>query len=63
VVHFHSGWALLLLRYAFAQSKAFWGCPMSRLGQHEVSHEGVTTGRDGFSLRSSIADPQEPERK
>ncbi|WP_460014740.1 hypothetical protein [Lysinibacillus sp. CTST325] len=27
-------------------------------GQHEVGHEGVITGRDGFSLRSSIADPQ-----
>ncbi|GAB0166767.1 hypothetical protein LSPCS325_02040 [Lysinibacillus sp. CTST325] len=27
-------------------------------GQHEVGHEGVITGRDGFSLRSSIANPQ-----
>ncbi|PJO41788.1 hypothetical protein CWD94_19875 [Lysinibacillus xylanilyticus] len=27
-------------------------------GQHDVGHEGVITGRDGFSLRSSIADPQ-----
>jgi len=27
-------------------------------GQHEVGHEGVITGCDGFSLRSSIADPQ-----
>ncbi|MFB7157660.1 hypothetical protein [Lysinibacillus sp. NPDC056232] len=27
-------------------------------GQHEVGHEGVITGRDGFSLRSSIADSQ-----
>ena len=26
--------------------------------QHEVGHEGVITGCDGFSLRSSIADPQ-----
>ncbi|GAB0170092.1 hypothetical protein LSPCS325_35290 [Lysinibacillus sp. CTST325] len=31
---------------------------MSRLGQHDVGHEGVITGRDGFSLRSSIANPQ-----
>ncbi|GAB0167114.1 hypothetical protein LSPCS325_05510 [Lysinibacillus sp. CTST325] len=28
---------------------------MSRLGQHDVSHEGVITGRDAFSLRSSIS--------
>ena len=27
-------------------------------GQQEVGHEGVITGCDGFSLRSSIADPQ-----
>ncbi|MFJ6265261.1 hypothetical protein [Lysinibacillus xylanilyticus] len=27
-------------------------------GQQDVGHEGVITGRDGFSLRSSIADPQ-----
>ena len=31
---------------------------MSRLGRHDVGHEGVITGRDGFSLRSSIADPR-----
>ncbi|MGE7695296.1 hypothetical protein ACQKNC_14450 [Lysinibacillus sp. NPDC094177] len=31
---------------------------MSRLDLHDVGHEGVITGRDGFSLRSSIADPQ-----
>ncbi|GAB0169600.1 hypothetical protein LSPCS325_30370 [Lysinibacillus sp. CTST325] len=31
---------------------------MSRLGQQNVGHEGVITGRDGFSLRSSIANPQ-----
>ncbi|MGE7914712.1 hypothetical protein [Lysinibacillus xylanilyticus] len=31
---------------------------MSRLGQQDVGHEGVITGCDGFSLRSSIADPQ-----
>ncbi|MBG9455331.1 hypothetical protein ABE61_14935 [Lysinibacillus sphaericus] len=28
---------------------------MSRLGQHDVGHEGVITGRDAFSLRSSIS--------
>ncbi|MFE3576329.1 hypothetical protein [Lysinibacillus sp. NPDC059133] len=28
---------------------------MSRLCQHDVGHEGVITGRDDFSLRSSIA--------
>ncbi|GAB0167227.1 hypothetical protein LSPCS325_06640 [Lysinibacillus sp. CTST325] len=35
-------------------------------GQHDVGHEGVITGRDGFSLRSPIADPRgvaQPERK
>jgi hypothetical protein len=26
--------------------------------RQDVDHEGVITGRDGFSLRSSIADPQ-----
>ncbi|MGE7128817.1 hypothetical protein [Lysinibacillus xylanilyticus] len=26
--------------------------------QQDVGHEGVITGRDGFSLRSSIANPQ-----
>ncbi|MFJ6265934.1 hypothetical protein ACIQGW_13135 [Lysinibacillus xylanilyticus] len=31
---------------------------MSHLGQHDVGHEGVITGCDGFSLRSSIADPR-----
>jgi hypothetical protein len=31
---------------------------MSRLGQHDVGHEGVITGCDGFSLRSAIANPQ-----
>ncbi|WP_283164618.1 hypothetical protein [Lysinibacillus sp. BPa_S21] len=31
---------------------------MSRLGQHDVGHEGVITGRDALSLRSPIADPQ-----
>ncbi|MEY9975083.1 hypothetical protein ABH968_000025 [Lysinibacillus sp. RC79] len=27
-------------------------------GQHEVGHEGVITGCDALSLRSTIADPQ-----
>ncbi|MEY9970213.1 hypothetical protein ABH966_000575 [Lysinibacillus sp. RC46] len=27
---------------------------MSRLGQHDVGHEGVITGCDALSLRSSI---------
>ncbi|MFJ8099333.1 hypothetical protein [Lysinibacillus sp. NPDC096212] len=27
-------------------------------GQHDVGYEGVITGRDVLSLRSSIADPQ-----
>jgi len=31
---------------------------MSRLGRHDVGHEGVITGRDALSLRSSTADPQ-----
>ncbi|MFC9539642.1 hypothetical protein ACFTQ7_07100 [Lysinibacillus sp. NPDC056959] len=29
-----------------------------RQQQHDVGHEGVFTGRDGFSLCSSFADPQ-----
>jgi hypothetical protein len=28
-------------------------------GQHDVGHEGVITGRDALSLRSSIAIPKE----
>ncbi|GAB0167505.1 hypothetical protein LSPCS325_09420 [Lysinibacillus sp. CTST325] len=31
---------------------------MSRLGQHDVGHEGVITGRDGFSLRSPMCSLQ-----
>ncbi|GAB0169653.1 hypothetical protein LSPCS325_30900 [Lysinibacillus sp. CTST325] len=27
-------------------------------GQHDVGHEGVITGRDGFILRSPIANPR-----
>jgi len=33
-----------------------WVLPMSHLGQRHVGHEGVITGCDAFSLRSSIAD-------
>ncbi|MFB7158456.1 hypothetical protein [Lysinibacillus sp. NPDC056232] len=34
-------------------------CARSRVsGQHDVGHEGVITGCDALSLRSSIADPQ-----
>jgi hypothetical protein len=40
VVDFRSDWALS------------WGRPMSRLGQHDVGHEGVITGCDALSLRS-----------
>ncbi|MGE7132838.1 hypothetical protein, partial [Lysinibacillus xylanilyticus] len=29
-----------------------------RQQQQDVGHEGVITGRDAFSLRSSIADPE-----
>ncbi|GAB0170211.1 hypothetical protein LSPCS325_36480 [Lysinibacillus sp. CTST325] len=31
---------------------------MSRLGQRDVGHEGVITGCDGFSLRSSACSLQ-----
>ncbi|MFJ5563015.1 hypothetical protein ACIQGW_18315 [Lysinibacillus xylanilyticus] len=31
---------------------------MSRLGQHDVGHEGVITGCDVFSLRSSACSLQ-----
>jgi len=67
VVDFRSDWALCCCRFAFAQSRASWGRPMSRFtrdarsrvsGQHDVGHEGVITGCDAFSLRSSIADPR-----
>jgi len=67
VVDFRSGWALCCCcRYAFAQIKqllltlcfrteqSFLGAS----GQQDVGHEGVITGRDVFSLLSSIANPQ-----
>ncbi|MFB7158681.1 hypothetical protein [Lysinibacillus sp. NPDC056232] len=31
---------------------------MSRLGQHDVGHKGVITGRDAFSLRSPMCSLQ-----
>jgi len=49
--------ALLSLQKTFAadaslSGRASWRRPMSRLGQQEVGHEGVVTGRDDFSLCS-----------
>lgn len=38
----------------------FWLCESEATTQrHDVGHEGVIKGCDAFSLRSSIADPQE----
>ncbi|GAB0167627.1 hypothetical protein LSPCS325_10640 [Lysinibacillus sp. CTST325] len=31
---------------------------LTKRQQQDVGHEGVITGHDGFSLRSSIDDPQ-----
>ncbi|MFJ5564667.1 hypothetical protein [Lysinibacillus xylanilyticus] len=31
---------------------------LTKRQQHDVGHEGVITGRDGFSLCSSTANPQ-----
>ncbi|WP_169776062.1 hypothetical protein [Lysinibacillus xylanilyticus] len=31
---------------------------LTKRQQQDVGHEGVITGRDGFSLRSAIANPQ-----
>ncbi len=58
LVDSRSDWALCSCRFAFAQRRASWGRPMSRLGQQDVGHEGVITGRDALSLRSPIAYPQ-----
>ncbi|WP_375200615.1 hypothetical protein [Bacillus sp. RS11] len=33
-------------------------CAKAKRQQHDVGHEGVITGRDVFSLCSSIANPQ-----
>jgi len=43
-----------LLSLRFRTEQSFQGAS----GQQDVGHEGVITGRDAFSLRSSIADPQ-----
>jgi len=37
----------------------FFFCAKAKRQRQDVGHEGVITGCDGFSLRSSIADPQE----
>jgi len=53
----------LLLTLRFRTEQSFLGASDKPLrcrvsGQHDVGHEGVITECDGFSLRSSIADPQ-----
>jgi len=41
-------------------SNMFWLCESEASAQrHDVGHGGAITGCDAFSLRSSIADPQE----
>ena len=67
-VDFRSDWALCCCcRCTFAQetSASLQGlgatdvfCAKAKRQQQDVGHEGVITGRDGFSLRSSIADPR-----
>jgi len=61
VIDFRSDWALCWgVRWAaFGVADASLSHrkhPLS--GQHDVGHEGVITRCDGFSLRSSIANPQ-----
>jgi len=63
VVDFHSDWALCSSRFASATEQSFLGAfdepfRFRVSGQYDVGHEGVITGCDAFSLRSSIADPQ-----
>ncbi|MCL1703305.1 hypothetical protein [Lysinibacillus sp. Bpr_S20] len=41
-----------------AAAESFVCAKAQRQQQYDVGHEGVITGRDGFSLRSSIADPR-----
>ncbi|MEQ6357651.1 hypothetical protein ABNX05_23890 [Lysinibacillus sp. M3] len=41
-----------------ATAEGFDCAKAQRQQQHDVGHEGVITGCDAFSLRSSIADPQ-----
>ncbi|MGE7787802.1 hypothetical protein [Lysinibacillus sp. NPDC096259] len=52
----------LSLTLRFRAEQSFLGASDEPLrcrvsGQHDVGHEGVITGCDAFSLRSSIADP------
>ncbi|MGA3599478.1 hypothetical protein ACPCXA_05180 [Lysinibacillus agricola] len=60
MVDFRSDWALcrFVADASLSRRASFLGRPMSRLGQRDVGHEGVITGRDVLSLRSSITDPQ-----
>ncbi|WP_460014581.1 hypothetical protein [Lysinibacillus sp. CTST325] len=53
----------MLLTLRFRAEQSFLGASDEPLrcrvsGQHDVGHEGVITGCDAFSLRSTIADPQ-----
>ncbi|MCL1699193.1 hypothetical protein [Lysinibacillus sp. Bpr_S20] len=41
-----------------AAAEGFACAKAQRQQQQDVGHEGVITGCDGFSLRSSIANPQ-----
>ncbi|WP_068984939.1 hypothetical protein [Lysinibacillus xylanilyticus] len=41
-----------------AAAEGFVCAKAQRQQQHDVGHEGVITGRDALSLRSSIANPQ-----
>ncbi|SKB96210.1 hypothetical protein SAMN06295926_11434 [Lysinibacillus sp. AC-3] len=41
-----------------AAAEGFVCAKAQRQQQQDVGHEGVIAGRDGFSLRSFIADPQ-----
>jgi len=41
-----------------ATAEGFVCAKAQRQQQHDVGHEGVITGCDAFSLRSSIANPQ-----
>ncbi|MFJ5565923.1 hypothetical protein [Lysinibacillus xylanilyticus] len=36
----------------------FFSRERSAIQRHDVGHEDINIGRDGFSLRSSIANPQ-----
>ncbi|WP_460013403.1 hypothetical protein [Lysinibacillus sp. CTST325] len=52
----------MLLSLRFRTEQSFLGASDEPLrfrvsGQHDIGHEGIITGCDGLSLRSSIADP------